>query len=177
MGKKKKREVVEQPLDLVPIMNLVTILIPFLLMSAQFVTIAVIDSTLPAISSEPAPPDATEEEKLTLSVAVTGEGFGILGADKVLVKDDPVNGPAIPCRDPNCPRPDSYDYRELTKRLALVKDSYPDEANVILVPEGSIPYEVIVYTMDAAREDVEDKDADSKPRELFPFVVLAAGAN
>jgi biopolymer transport protein ExbD len=46
---KGKRGVVAEELDLVPIMNLVTILIPFLLMAAQFVSYAVIDSTLPVI--------------------------------------------------------------------------------------------------------------------------------
>ena len=45
MAGKGRRTTEETPLDLVPIMNLVTILIPFLLMSAQFVTLAVIDST------------------------------------------------------------------------------------------------------------------------------------
>lgn len=45
----KRRAMAEQELDLIPIMNLVTILIPFLIMAAQFVNLAVIDSTLPAI--------------------------------------------------------------------------------------------------------------------------------
>ena len=47
-----KRRVMDAPeLNLVPIMNLVTILIPFLIMAAQFVQLAVIDSTLPAIGA------------------------------------------------------------------------------------------------------------------------------
>ena len=42
----KRRTEPSQELNLVPIMNLVTILIPVLLMAAQFVSLAVIDSTL-----------------------------------------------------------------------------------------------------------------------------------
>ena len=53
MSKRKRNEEAEE-LNLVPIMNLVTILIPFLLMAAQFISLAVIDSTLPAIG----PPQA-----------------------------------------------------------------------------------------------------------------------
>ena len=36
-------------LDLVPIMNLVTILIPFLLISTQLVQVSAIDSSVPAM--------------------------------------------------------------------------------------------------------------------------------
>ena len=76
-----------EDLDLVPIMNLVTILIPFLLMASSFVTLAAIDSTLPAIG----PPVPVEEEPdkppLNLSIAVTDEGFTIMGADAVLNPD------------------------------------------------------------------------------------------
>ena len=59
MGKKRLAKAEE--LNLVPIMNLVTILIPFLLLSVQFVSLAVIDSTLPAIGP-PAPPSEVDEE-------------------------------------------------------------------------------------------------------------------
>ena len=84
MGKKGKgRGGDAEDLDLVPIMNLVTILIPFLLMASSFVTLAAIDSTLPAIG-DPSPPSETDEDKLSLSIAITDEGWTLLGADAVL---------------------------------------------------------------------------------------------
>ena len=43
-------------------MNLVSILIPFLLLAAQFVTLAVIDSTLPAITQEVSKPPEEKRE-------------------------------------------------------------------------------------------------------------------
>ena len=49
MAVKRKKEKVPE-LDLVPIMNLVTILIPFLIMAAEFIQLAVIDSSAPPIS-------------------------------------------------------------------------------------------------------------------------------
>jgi hypothetical protein len=60
--------------------------------------------------------------------------------------------------------------------MNLIKDKYPDDENVILVPESSIPYEVIIMTMDATRSDKETKDSDGKFRSLFPNVVIAGGA-
>lgn len=178
--RKARKEYEEKGLDLVPIMNLVTILIPFLLMSAQFVTLAVIDTTLPAISSEaqPVDPEDKDEDKLNLSILITSEGYTLTGADEVLPKDDEENGPNVPCLENGCPTAESYDYAALTKKLVTVKNRWPDEQNAILVPETKVPYEVVVLTMDASRNDPEDVDQDTnKARDLFPFVVIAAGVN
>ncbi|MED5374480.1 MAG: biopolymer transporter ExbD [Myxococcota bacterium] len=186
MAGKGRREHQEEPLDLVPIMNLVTILIPFLLMSAQFVSLAVIDSTLPAIG----PPQETQEEPddeppLMLSVAVTDQGFTILGDNGVVTGEAEEGGeeaaegepePTVPCTERPCTSVESYDYEELTRMLGLIKDEYPDDQNVILVPESRVHYEVIVRTMDASRNDPKTKGEDGSYRELFPFVVIAGGA-
>ncbi len=170
MGRKKEAD---PELDLVPIMNMVTILIPFLLLSVQFVNLAVIDSTLPAISKEVSTTEKPEEEKLNLSVAITDKGFTILGASGVL-GNPKGEGSTVPCVPEGCPNVDAYDTKKLTELLGQIKDEYPEEQNVILVPESSIPYEVLVATMDATREDVNTK-VDGKPRELFPYVVIAGG--
>lgn len=173
-----KRAQDAEDLDLVPIMNLVTILIPFLLMASSFVSLAAIDSTLPAIG----PPQETDEEpdpdKLNLSIAITDEGWTVLGADAVLGPqsgEGEARGPTVPCTKPGCPTPDTYDSAELTRILGKIKDRWPDEENVILVPEADIPYEVLVVTMDTSREDPSTKEG-GKPRLLFPFVVIAGGA-
>ncbi len=177
MSSKKRRTLPEEGLNLVPIMNLVTILIPFLLMSAQFVALAVIDSTLPAITTEIPSVPPGDEDVLELSVLITAEGFTFAGkgVDKVLEKDDEVSGAKVPCLDAGCQTPDSYNYRALTERCGKLKDRFDDAINVILVPESRIPYEVIVLTMDATRDDQEDKDDDNVARVLFPNVVIAGG--
>jgi biopolymer transport protein ExbD len=165
-----------EDLDLVPIMNLVTILIPFLLMASQFVSLAVIDSTLPAIG---APPEETTEpeETLNLTVAITDEGFTVAGSDAVLqseVAEGEEPEPTIPCPNSLCSSVADYDVKELTRLLSDIKERWQDEENVILVPEASVEYEVLVATMDAAREDPETKVGD-KAASLFPFVVIAGG--
>lgn len=171
--KRKSRLEDAKDLDLVPIMNLVTILIPFLLMAAQFVHLAVIDSTLPAIGPPVESTDKPDEPPLNLTVIVTDQGYTVAGSSAVLPAPTG-DGPTIPCVEAGCPTPDAYDVKELTRLLGLVKDEFPDEENVIMVPESRISYEVIVRTMDATREDVGTK-VEGKPRELFPYVVIAGG--
>jgi len=180
---KGKRNSDAEELDLVPIMNLVTILIPFLLMASSFVTLAAIDSTLPAIG----PPTETtesdeEEETLNLSIAITDEGYTVMGGDGTLRSEGPdgEKGATLPCARAGCPTPDAYPAKELTELLADIKDRWEDEENVILVPESQIQYEALIVTMDAAREDPDEKEQDengqTRKRLLFPNVVIAGGA-
>ncbi|MCO4744426.1 MAG: biopolymer transporter ExbD [Proteobacteria bacterium] len=179
----KKRLGTAEELNLVPIMNLVTILIPFLLMAAQFISLAVIDSTLPAIGP-PQPPSEQEDDDppLSLSVMITDEGFTVKGSgiDEIVGASEDEGeeaGPTIPCTVQGCPTPDTYNVAELTRMLTEIKDlpGNEDEENVILVPESRVPYEVLVLTMDSARNDPSQK-VDGKSRILFPFVVIAGGA-
>lgn len=187
----KKRGTQAEELNLVPIMNLVTILIPFLLMAAQFVSYAVIDSTLPAIG----PPVETEEEEpeekpLNLSVAVTFEGFLVGGNHKYLNPDGEEGdekGANIACLTPGCTfdadggegPEEAYNLEELRSLLGKIKDDKPEEQNVILVPDPALPYEVLIMAMDATREDPDgsqtDADVFCTGRCLFPFVVIAGG--
>ena len=60
MARKRVRAKEADELNLIPIMNLVTILIPFLLMAASFISLAVIDTTLPAIG-DPTPQEEPDE--------------------------------------------------------------------------------------------------------------------
>jgi biopolymer transport protein ExbD len=191
---KGKRAAVADELDLVPIMNLVTILIPFLLMAAQFVNYAVIDSTLPAIGPPtPIEEQEDEDEPLNLSIFITDKGFTVAGSAAILKsegggEEGEEKGPTIACKTPGCTysRDDggageAYDVEELRRLLTEIKDEYEDEQTVILVPEPDIPYEVLVLTMDASRENPEggegDEETDSQCRGrcLFPFVVIAGG--
>ena len=180
-----KRRVVEvEDLNLTPIMNLVTILIPFLVMAAQFVQLAVIDSTLPAIG----PPQPADEEPdkppLNLSLALTERGVTVMGADAILhpdgapvVAEGEMRPPTIPCKSGGvCTSVDDYNWNKLTTKLSLIKDEYPDEENVILVPDSAIQYEVIVKSMDASRDDPSKPNSDGTSRLLFPFVIIAGGA-
>jgi biopolymer transport protein ExbD len=190
MARKRVRAKEADELNLIPIMNLVTILIPFLLMAASFISLAVIDTTLPAIGDPTPQEEEPDKPPLNLSVVITDSGFTVLGAiehilhpEGVPEKPEPVEGqkpePTIPCVIDGCVSPDDYDYKELVRLLNLIKDDYLEDENVILVPEASVPYEVMIRTMDATREDLErdPESTEEGAHDLFPFVVIAGGAD
>ena len=180
-----KREMPEpEPLNLVPIMNLVTILIPVLLMAIKSLELAVIDTSLPAISrSTAAPQEIPDKPPLQLKMAVTNQGIRILGANEYLypgqVKtdnaDEEVGKPDVPCKsNARCKGIDDYNWSDLSQKLAQIKkaaqDDDRDSDSVVLISDNNIKYEILVKTMDTSR-----RSADGN--KLFPSVSIAGGTN
>jgi biopolymer transport protein TolR len=153
--------------DLVPIMNLVTILIPFLLLSVTFANLAVVDSTLPAISPIPAPD--SNEENLRMMVAITDQGFVVRG-NSALLESEPESEVAgqVLRRDGD----GVYPFDTLTDLMVRVKAAHPDETRVVLIPEDVVDYDTIVGAMDATR-DWTPPGAQVK-EQLFPVVSLGS---
>jgi len=192
----------EIDLNLLPFMNLMTLLIPFLLASVQFVTLAVIDSSLPAIG-QPQPSDKKKEDEkppLNLTVGITDEGFTVAGSAGVLGcksgggDDDkctviPLKGDPAYCADTQCrgdsacrPDPACHDYKALHELIVQVKEfdgdgdgefDYIEEQNVIIAPNADIAYSVLIGVMDATR-DYKPEGAPER-KDLFPYVVIAGG--
>jgi len=132
---------IEEPdLDVTPIMNMFVILIPFLVSMAVFTQIAAINFSLPPAAAEgeggAAPVD--EQNRLDISIAITGTGFTIAGTGQVM--------PPIPKNG------GKYDLSSLDKVLRAVKMSYPQQEDIVLLVEQEIVYEDIVAVMDVCRE-------------------------
>ena len=115
-------------LELMPVMNLVTILIPMLLMGATVVNLSVIDTSLPRIVGDD---DSPSEPGLQLTVAITDQGLGLKSVAGGLELSQDLD---LPCVQQPC-AVDDYDYRGLTDALARIKDDHPDESSLILLPE------------------------------------------
>lgn len=91
--------------SLIPIMNLVCLLIPFLLYTAAFVHFAVIDVQSPRFQnrSQVTPPDDSNQEALNLMLLITDEGFRLAASGGVLPEgcassNEPgaTSGPTVP---------------------------------------------------------------------------------
>ncbi len=101
-----------------------------------------------------------DQAPLDLTVLVTAGGFQVRG-----------EGVSFPGGDGSLPRgPDDgdYPYDALTALLAQVKVDHPDEKNVTVAAIGIIPYEVLIATLDACRE----QRGPSGALPLFPAVVI-----
>ena len=120
---REHRQQLSSELNLLPVMNLMAVLIPFLLMAAQFMSLSVIDTALPAVQAGTPDPDAP---KLNLWIQIEQEGFYVSGTDPMLHPDG-AEHVHIPCTVAQCASPETYDVSGLRRLLGYLKDEWPDE--------------------------------------------------
>lgn len=169
MGKSKKPMSSMPDLNLAPIMNLMVVLIPMLLLSVSFIEIVILETTLPVYSDyKEQIEQKAEKPKLGLSIVIKDDGFTIAGQGGIMKQEDgSSNIPRLSDR--------TYDYLTLSNVLLKIKEQYPDEWSVIIVPEFNTKFDIIISTMDAAREYVYPDDSADKAKIMFPNVVIGGG--
>jgi biopolymer transport protein ExbD len=162
-------------LNIVPYLDVVTNLVMFMLLSITgLIALGVVNVSAPQIGGEAAAQAEPTQPRLLLTVAISKQGFYVAGAGGVLGGPadqqavDATQPPTVPLRD------GKHDYAALTELLQKVKERYPQETNVILSADPEISYEVLVHTMDAAREaKVRMPDGTTERRPLFFDVSLS----
>lgn len=174
-------------INLVPIMNLVCLLIPFLLLSASFMQYAVINVAAPRINSSAAqPPQEQDRQPLNLTLVITDQGFyfragqPLPGQQAQATTDATSQGAEITLDD--CGGPDDpprmtgrllaerdrlqlgpeacrYNWARLRERIIEIKEQYNDDTQVIISAEPKTDYQVIIKAMDTTRCKVH-RDTD-----------------
>jgi hypothetical protein len=192
----KRKEEKDEPLNLVPIMNLVTILIPALLIAIKAVTLTMIETKLPAIGPA-APPTAVEDNQLkplSLQIIVGTKGITFNKPSLEFAFDGEVPPeyksenppPLLPCAGGSCfnaceedkKQKDmscfNYDFEEFIKKFVFIKQKAIQEnrfeetsQNLVLMPEKDIPYIVLIHTMDAARGSQEEQAIFENNSEVY----------
>ena len=148
-----RRRSKEQPneLDVTTFLNLMVVLVPFLLITAVFSRIAIVELNLPS-SSSGAP---SEQPDFRLEVIVRESGLEIGNGKSVIA--------ALPRKD------GEYDLKTLSRYVVSLKEDYPatEAASVLLEP--TIPYDYLIQVMDVVRS----VRVPGKPEDEEPFVQLA----
>jgi len=167
---RRHRKEVSTELNLNPMLDMMTVLIPLLLANAQFAKIGEIELNLPpAVGATQGVADLPKEMSRTLDlvVTITDQGFYISSA---LAETSLSAGPAIQILANG-----EYDYQALSQKLHELKKKigtqFADPESVVIQAEPKIRYQILVGAMDAARSI----RLDQKTVMLFPNVALSAG--
>jgi len=142
-------------LMLVPMIDIFTVLVTFLLMTAVFSRTVVIELKLPPANAEYKEPPPG----LQLEVVVR--------ADSLLVQDRNT-GPLAPF--PN--KDGAYDYDGLSQYLQRVKAKFPDKTDATVLLDPNIPYDILVQVMDRVRVLEVNAGLNVVQYELFPDVSI-----
>ena len=135
--RRRSKAQAEIELPLVPIMDAFVTLIAFLLMATSLLSVTLIDTPVPILSSLPSD---SKEKPLTLTLKIADDG---------LVLESPFN--LIPQQ--KFPKVDTnFDLDKLHDALVVIKQKFPKERKLIFMPNSNVKYDDLVKIMDASRQ-------------------------
>ena len=145
-------------LNITAFLNLMVILVPFLLITAVFSHMSILELNLPPASkSKPTPNKPKKDINFEL----------IIRKNSITVAD--TQGGAIKRFEKSG---GEFDMEPITKLLVRIKEKFPAKLNITLLLEKDVNYDTLVQAMDAVRVVKEVEDGVSVKRELFPQISI-----
>lgn len=142
-------------LDITTFMNLMVVLVPFLLITAVFSRITVMELNIPSGSG-----GATDKPKVTIEVILRKDRLELGNGQGVVARMENVEG--------------KYDIAKLSGYLQKIKGNYPDKTDATILIEPEIEYDNMVRVMDAVRNaELKQEGTEEKLKvALFPDMSL-----
>lgn len=145
-------------LDVTTFLNLMVVLVPFLLITAVFSRITIVELDLPSEAGGP----SQDPPPFRVEVIVREDGVEISNGTSVIAE--------IPSVD------DDYDLPKLSEHMVALKRDYReiDTASVLLEPQ--IPYDYLIRVMDVVRSvevpSEDDQEQEVQYAALFPNISI-----
>lgn len=152
--KKRHNEVVE--LNITAFMDLMVCLISFLLITAVFARMTVVELNLPDLNAKANP---NQEIKLSLQLVVQDDAFDVRDANLGLIKKI--------ARNPQKP-----DWKIFTATLLEIKSRFPNEQNITLLLGPGVNYKTMIEVMDHVRTADVVNAGTLETYELFPNISI-----
>jgi biopolymer transport protein ExbD len=157
MRRRLRRSRRPEPADIniTAFMNLMVILVPFLLITAVFSRITILELNLPAAGD----PALAATERFELEVVVRTDRIEVGDRKGGLFQHIPATG-------------SNDDYEQLSQLLQQIKARYPDKLDATLLLEADIPYDKVVQAMDSIRVVQVWQEDELQAAELFPEISI-----
>ena len=143
-------------LNLTPMMDILTVLVVFLLITAVFTSITIMDLNVPTNTGAA----ASNKPNFAIEVIVRKAGLEI------------ANGLSVEAAIPK--KGDQYDMEMLSKMLMRLKERYPEKQDATVLMEPDIKYDYLIEIMDAVRgtEVLAEGSKEVKKMVLFPNISI-----
>jgi biopolymer transport protein ExbD len=122
-------------IDVTTFLNLMVVLVPFLLITAVFSRLTIVELNLPSTSGGP----STEQDGFTPEVIVREAGIEIS------------NGTQVIATIPNKEEDAEFDLETLSDYMVELKQTYPEQESASVLMEAQIPYDYLIRVMDTVR--------------------------
>jgi len=120
-------------IDVTTFLNLMVVLVPFLLITAVFSRLTIVELNLPSSAGGP----SNNETPFRIEVVVRETGMEITNGTATIA--------SIPKKD------DEYDFQTLSDFMIELKREYPDHDAASVLMEAQIPYDYLIQVMDTVR--------------------------
>ena len=156
---RRKHPAVE--LNITAFMNLMVVLVPFLLMTAVFSHITILDLNLPP----PGDSNSKEPKDPPLELRVT------IRKDALVLSDN--KGGLIKRIEKKA---GNYNFVLLKEALKQVKARFPEKTDITILSEPETPYDDLIKVMDSSRSYVALYQGSTVQAELFPDISIGDAA-
>ena len=143
-------------LNITAFMNLMVILVPFLLITAVFSRLTVLELNLPALNAKQ---KQEQQVKLQLELVIRADSFDIQDSNLGLIKRFQ--------REKG-----DTDWNAFTDILVEIKSRFPDTDSITLLLEKSTEYRTLIQVMDRVRSADIVQAATLETVELFPNISI-----
>lgn len=144
-------------LDVTTFLNLMVVLVPFLLITAVFSRLSIVELDLPTTAGG----SSSKDVPFVIEVIVRESGVEITNGTAVIASLPKVDG--------------EYDLQSLSEYMISLKREYPDHESASVLLEPQIPYDYLIRVMDVVRS-VELPDDTGEQFELYAlFTQISVG--
>jgi biopolymer transport protein ExbD len=147
----------QEEMNITAFMNLMVVLVPFLLITAVFTHLSIIELHLPSLG------DSSQNKKnkpdFNLQVTIRHNALVLSDTRGGLIRKFDKAGK-------------TFDYKLLTATLKQVKARFPDKTNVTILAEPRTEYDTLVQVMDSVRMYTTVVDGSVVQAELFPDISI-----
>lgn len=153
----KRRTKDEHELDVTTFLNLMVVLVPFLLITAVFSRLSIVELNLPSAAGGA----SSEADTFRVEVIVRDQGIEISNGTAIIASMPKVDG--------------EYDLETLSDFIIALKQDYPGHDAASVLVEAHIPYDYLIQVMDVVRS-VEIQSEATAEFELFAlFTEISVG--
>jgi biopolymer transport protein ExbD len=143
-------------LEITAFINLIVVLVPFLLSTAVFTRLAVLDLSLPAKNSGV---EQLKENNLQLEVVIRPDAIEVGDRIGGLFERIPDAG-------------GQHDLRRLQEMMVAIKAKFPDKLEASVLAEPNTSYDTLVQVMDTVRGTLRFEGPRTLRSELFPNISI-----
>ena len=143
-------------LDITTFLNLMVVLVPFLLISAVFSRVTILELSVPTGAGG----SAMTKPNFTIEVVVRKAGLELANGVQVVAAMPKTEG--------------EYDLEQLTEMLMRLKKDYPEKTDATVLMEPDIDYDTLIQVMDRVRQtELPAEEGEEVQRlELFPLISI-----